>query len=283
MRVILLVFIVGFIVKSLGDTVLDENGPETVENQAPTNLPTKRSSGGKNEGISVVDEAAEAARRARRAKIQVDRRRDGAAASRMLLRQAASDGCDWRQHPIEFVKGRVCGAHYKVLGLDRFSGEIEKQHIKRAFRQRSLTVHPDKNPAPEADAAFKLAQAAYDCLSDDLCKDGYDTELDIQQENIHLRRLELKQRAVFHVARTTRRSYYYLSVAANYVYNLGVDAWNFAGDFEIDFLGTDRLPLGRVLLISVLALKGRFLLQMQAMAYVVMRVNYEVAKAQGVL
>ena len=48
-------------------------------------------------------------------------------------------------------------------------------------------------------------------------------------------------------------------------------------------MGAESLPLGRALLVLVLALRGRMLLQLQGMAYVVMRVNYEIAKAQGVL
>jgi len=233
---------------------------------------------------SLVDDAErEAARRARRARVQIDRRRDGAAASRALLRQGATDGCDWRLQPLAYVKGRMCGSHYKVLGLDRASGDIDKSRIKKAFRQRSLSVHPDKNPAVEADAAFKLAQSAYDCLSDDLCKEEYDTALNVREEIIAEQRRRFKRKALSTGVQSAKKGYYYVSVAANYVYNMGVDVWNFAGEFEVDVLGTEGLPVGRVALMAGLLLKGRMLLQLQSMAYIVMRINYEIAKAHGVI
>ena len=48
-------------------------------------------------------------------------------------------------------------AHYKVLGIDRkSSGKLKKADVKKAYRQRSLLVHPDKNGSPEAVDAFKV-------------------------------------------------------------------------------------------------------------------------------
>jgi hypothetical protein len=66
------------------------------------------------------------------------------------------------------------------------------------------------------------------------------------------------------------------------------DVYNFhyyfsTGEFEVDVMGIENLPLGRALLVLVLALRGRMLLQLQGVAYVVMRVNYEIARAQGVV
>ena len=80
--------------------------------------------------------------------------------------------------------------YYKVLGLDRSLGKVDKNGIKKAYRSKSLLLHPgdytnikfshlckihliilnhitiiDKNPAPESSAAFKMLTDAYECLS----------------------------------------------------------------------------------------------------------------------
>ena len=126
-------------------------------------------------------------------------------------------------------------------------------------------------------------QSAYDCLIDDECKTSYDDKLNQHQQIIAEARHNFKIRIFSGVTRSASQAYYYVSVAANYVYQLGVDVWNLAGEFDLDILGTERLPLGRTMLVLVLLLKGRILLQLQAMAYFIMRVNYELAKAHGVL
>ena len=215
-------------------------------------------------------------------KIQLERKRDGASAARNILRQSRDESCDWRNQPLEFAKGEVCGAHYKVLGLSRNS-PFDKNAIKRAFRQRSLFVHPDKNPAPDADRAFKAAQSAYDCLSDEVCREQYNQKLDLRQDSIARRRLMLREKVISTSINTLKQGYYHVSVAANYLYQLGLDVWDFAGEFELDLLGSERLPLGKAVLMLVLALKGRFLLQIHGLAYVIMRINYELAKAKGLL
>lgn len=261
-----------------------------VEGEPNTASDTQSADNSKNKNTSstttrteMTAEEEEEAKRVRRAKIQIERRRDGAQVSRSLLRQGATDGCDWKSQPIRFVKGNVCGSHYKVLGLDRNDPEIDKSKIKKAFRQRSLTVHPDKNPAPEADAAFKMAQSAYDCLSDDECKENYDRKLNEHQQLIAETRRNFKIRILNGITRSASQSYYYVSLGANYIYQLGIDVWNLAGEFDLDVLGTERIPLGRSLLVIALLVKGRMLLQLQAFAYVIMRINYEIAKAHGIL
>lgn len=94
-----------------------------------------------------------------------EREREGVLATKTTLEAAKSDACDWKLQPFAIVKGQVCGIHYKVLGLDRKDNKaISKADVKRAYRQKSLAVHPDKNPSLEASNAFKVVQDAYECL-----------------------------------------------------------------------------------------------------------------------
>lgn len=50
-----------------------------------------------------------------------------------------------------------------VLGLPPRS-ELDVKEITKLFRQQSLLVHPDKNPASEAEEAFKKLKLAYEEL-----------------------------------------------------------------------------------------------------------------------
>jgi molecular chaperone DnaJ len=53
--------------------------------------------------------------------------------------------------------------YYEVLGVARTAGETE---IKKAFRRLARELHPDTNPDPGAEDAFKEAAEAYEVLSD---------------------------------------------------------------------------------------------------------------------
>eukprot|EP00560_Eucampia_antarctica_P004481 CAMPEP_0197831142 /NCGR_PEP_ID=MMETSP1437-20131217/7728_1 /TAXON_ID=49252 ORGANISM="Eucampia antarctica, Strain CCMP1452" /NCGR_SAMPLE_ID=MMETSP1437 /ASSEMBLY_ACC=CAM_ASM_001096 /LENGTH=360 /DNA_ID=CAMNT_0043433925 /DNA_START=237 /DNA_END=1319 /DNA_ORIENTATION=+ len=53
--------------------------------------------------------------------------------------------------------------HYVTLGVTRESSPLE---IKRAYRTRSIQVHPDKNPSPTAAEEFEAVKQAYDVLMD---------------------------------------------------------------------------------------------------------------------
>ncbi|MBO0768582.1 MAG: DnaJ domain-containing protein, partial [Solirubrobacterales bacterium] len=61
--------------------------------------------------------------------------------------------------------------YYEVLGVARDAGEGE---IKKAFRKVARELHPDVNPAPEAEVQFKEAAEAYEVLSDPDRRATYD-------------------------------------------------------------------------------------------------------------
>ncbi|GMI33893.1 hypothetical protein TeGR_g2793 [Tetraparma gracilis] len=78
-----------------------------------------------------------------------------------------------KQAAKEILRSAKAGqnAHYKVLGIDKAASGAD---IKKAYRRRSLHVHPDKNPSAEAEEAFKAVGLAYSTLSDPAKRDTYD-------------------------------------------------------------------------------------------------------------
>ncbi|MBE9468149.1 MAG: molecular chaperone DnaJ [Bacteroidetes bacterium] len=62
--------------------------------------------------------------------------------------------------------------YYEVLGVSKDSSQAE---IKKAYRQKAIKYHPDKNPGDnEAEENFKEAAEAYQILSNDDKKRRYD-------------------------------------------------------------------------------------------------------------
>jgi tetratricopeptide (TPR) repeat protein len=62
--------------------------------------------------------------------------------------------------------------YYEVLGV---SSQATQDQIKRAFRERAMRYHPDRNPGnPEAEALFKQLNEAYQVLSDPDLRARYD-------------------------------------------------------------------------------------------------------------
>ena len=61
--------------------------------------------------------------------------------------------------------------HYAALGL---ASDATLADIKKAFRQKASSYHPDRNTSAEAPARFRAVQAAYAVLSDDAKRQAYD-------------------------------------------------------------------------------------------------------------
>ena len=61
--------------------------------------------------------------------------------------------------------------HYEVLGISR---DATDEQIKKAYRKLARELHPDVNPAPEAQERFKAVTHAYEVLSDAQARQNYD-------------------------------------------------------------------------------------------------------------
>jgi hypothetical protein len=208
------------------------------------------------------------------------RKQEGINAVRRTIHAASSDTCDWRTRPLSFVKGEVCGSHYKVLGIDRKSKLADKSTIKKRYRQLSLQLHPDKNPAPDADDAFHMLQGAYDCITNDTCKEEYDSRLVAAEELIAQSRQQLKKLVLDKAKIGLNQAHYYVSIAANRVYQAGLTVWEKAGELQVTVFD-ESYPVGQPLAVMLLLWRGQFLLKLHALSYVIVRLNYELAKARG--
>ncbi len=109
---------------------------------------------------------------------QQPRRQSGAEEAR--ARRESGSGGDGREYTDEnkrLVRETIAAsksrseAHYKVLGIPKSASAAE---IKKAYRKKSIKLHPDKNPAPGADEAFKAINLANATLSDPQKRDIYD-------------------------------------------------------------------------------------------------------------
>ena len=62
--------------------------------------------------------------------------------------------------------------YYEILGVSKTATADE---IKKAYRQKAIQYHPDKNPGDKAsEEKFKEAAEAYEVLSDQQKRQRYD-------------------------------------------------------------------------------------------------------------
>ncbi len=61
--------------------------------------------------------------------------------------------------------------YYEILGVPR---DADTDTIRRAFRRKAATLHPDVNKAPDAEEKFKEVNEAYAVLSDEQKRANYD-------------------------------------------------------------------------------------------------------------
>lgn len=271
---------------------MDDSRESGKDNQKPEEKHYSNSSTGKKgsfdyeeeenmseEYIKKMREKQEEARRRRRMN---ERKKSGSGAAQRIIQAGKSDRCDWRQNPWAFLKGEICGAHYKVLGLNRKRDVVDKPSVKKAYRQATLTVHPDKNPAEEAETAFKIVQGAYECLYDDFCKDSYDHQLNRMEEDISWRRLKFRSRITEQAMKLLNYLHYYVSISAHHIFRTALDIWEWVDQWQFSLFGEDW-PLGRPALAIALLYKGQIFLKILLVAYLIERVNYEIAKYRGLI
>lgn len=215
---------------------------------------------------------------ARRRRKQKEREREGSISAQLIINAGESENCDWKTQPLSLFKGEMCGAYYKVLGLDRKkSTVVDKSEIKKAYRKKSLAVHPDKNPSPDASAAFKVVQDAYECLSDDIKRNEYEGQLEYEEQRISQHRQILKQRIVTKTAEVLYRLNYYATLCAKYIHQTAMDIWDVVGEWEIKILDEER-PVGQYLLMIALLMRGHSIIALYSFSYAILRINHELAK-----
>ena len=61
--------------------------------------------------------------------------------------------------------------YYQILGIEKKATEAE---IKKAYKKRAIKLHPDKNPAPQANEAFQRVGQAMATLENAEKRDLYD-------------------------------------------------------------------------------------------------------------
>jgi hypothetical protein len=71
--------------------------------------------------------------------------------------------------------------------------------------------------------------------------------------------------------------HYHLSVAAINIYNAGLFFWEYAEQLKVTAFGIEW-PLGQPLLLLALIWKGRPLLILQSISYVILKINTELIK-----
>lgn len=268
------------VVLPVEDDLLKEEEFQTYQRKSSNPAPNRTSKASTDVKVDYEEELKIKHAEAQRQRKMDGRKQEGLTAVKRTIKAAATDSCDWKTQPVAFIKGEVCGSHYKVLGLDRRSKLLDKPKIKKTYRQLSLQLHPDKNPALNAEDAFNVLQGAYDCISDDECKDLYDQKLVKAEHEIFEARQKFKRLVIDKTTVALHHTHYYVSLAANRIYQTGMQFWDMMGEWQVPIFG-EVYPLGRPLAVLMLLWKGQFLLKLHALSYLIIRVNFEIAKARG--
>ena len=67
---------------------------------------------------------------------------------------------------------------------DDFPSDVSFEEIQKAYRQKALLYHPDKNKSDNAHDIFIKIQKAYEVLSDPERRSKYDNDLNSYRQNI---------------------------------------------------------------------------------------------------
>ena len=65
--------------------------------------------------------------------------------------------------------------HYERLEV---SPTASQQQIRKAYHRKALALHPDKNPAPDANRLFQELQQAHEILKDPELREEYDRSIE---------------------------------------------------------------------------------------------------------
>jgi len=101
-----------------------------------------------------------------------ERRQVANTQSRASPASSQTSSREYTQEQLQAVQRvKKCKDYYAILEVTK---EATDADIKKAYRKLALMMHPDKNPAPGADEAFKAVSQAFSCLSDQDKRRHYD-------------------------------------------------------------------------------------------------------------
>ena len=191
-----------------------------------------------------------------------------------VLRQASDERCDWRIKPIAYIRGHICGSYYKILNVDR-NESLDEVELKKAFTATVKAVEPYIHNVESAMEAYKYIYVAFECLSDDTCREEYNKMLDRQAVAIAQGRKQLKddvQEIALHVMKRTGSCIF---MSSSILYEWGINLWELADRWEIRIPEVGVIPMGKFLIASILFIKGQVLLKLHGLNWLIVRINQE--------
>jgi hypothetical protein len=150
--------------------------------------------------------------------------------------------------------------------------------IKKAYRARSVLLHPDKNP--QGEEAFKRVGEAYECLIDSSCRTEYDRQLNDLETQLQESRAEKVEAVRDVLVGVLADSYRWLSLAARQYFLASRKVWEIAGDLSVSLPPSEQpIPVGRAALTLLLLLRMRILVVLYFLSVGVLRLNYHIISA----